>query len=772
MLNAALSYADKGWPVFPLKVKAKTPIMARGYHIATTDTQKIKEWWGRWPDANIGIPANDNTFCVVDIDPLKGGDESLKGLTEEYGPVPDTLIQVTGSGGTHYCFKANPAVGNSESKLGNGIDTRGNNKGYIVVAPSIHPDTGNSYRWENPDISLADIPEWLIPGSTIIPPEQKELHNELPVASETGNICRKAENDFIPWVSVYDEQDNIEARARAYLQQCEPAVQGQGGHAKLLWACTAMVWGYKLDESTAYRLLSEEYNPVCCPPWDLSDNSQNREFCRKIREGKKEKTKAYGWLLDEYNREQELLIENGRRWANQLIASKYPETKQKEPVPINVIDEDQVPREVASGDILQPPGLLGDLCSWINRRARKKQPLLTLGNAIAFLGTLFGRKIRDEWDVRTNVYCLGIGAPACGKDNSRKAIKDLCAEAGITDNVLGGEEITSDTAIITSIKDRPSRLFQWDEIGHMLISMKDRNSSAARRTIVPMLMRLYSSSNTTFLGKEFAREERIDIVQPNVCIYGTTVPDTLWQGLTTADIRDGFLGRMMVFISEDDDPDVDEVGSQISDIPESLVKAITYWYEFTPEPPENTGNIEKYRGVWAHTIPTDENAKREFRKFRDQIREWRKNAREEQDPSEHIWGRVEENARKIALILAAADSGSAETATITIHHAKYACKFISHITKVFIKTINDNIIDNDTQEQWRKKIFKYIKDSKEKGVIHRDLTRHAFRCDRRTRDSVIKDLLEGEHIIKAKPKTSKAWHYFALPYGLEFINDK
>lgn len=39
-------YAGFGWHIFPLAYRDKTPIQKGGFHNATTDWGKIKEWWG------------------------------------------------------------------------------------------------------------------------------------------------------------------------------------------------------------------------------------------------------------------------------------------------------------------------------------------------------------------------------------------------------------------------------------------------------------------------------------------------------------------------------------------------------------------------------------------------------------------------------------------------------------------------------------------------------------------------------------------------------
>lgn len=707
-----------------------------GFHKATTDLSAIETWWGRWPDANIGIPAGAATFCVVDVDPENGGEDSILALREEHGTIPDTLRQITGSGGIHYCFRPHPGVGNTESKIAQGIDTRGNDKGYIVVAPSIHK-TGNIYEWENFGTPLADIPEWLIPTerpvSDIAPAPQAETHRPR-----------------------HDDYDSVEARARKYLQQCEPAIQGSGGHKALLWACSAMVWGYELDEATAFRLLVEEFNPRCTPPWDLSKSTDRREFSRKIQEGRKDKTKPRGWLLEEWNREQEYATECGRRMAAALIASVSA------PAVVAVPQSATIQR-----DLLQPPGFVGDLCAYINQRARKRQPILALGNVFAFVGALLGRKVRDEWDLRTNIYCLGVGASSCGKDHSRRCIKDLCAGAGIADQILGGEEVTSDTAIATALKDHESKLFQWDEIGHMIASMKDKFASSHRKTIVPMLMKLYSSANSIYLGKEYANGERQDLIQPNLCIYGTTVPETLWKGLTTDEVRDGFLGRMLLFISQDDDPEVDDSNSRAGRPPRHFLEKIAALWAYEPGPPPGTPDVEKQNStsIFQVTIPTAAEAQERFLAFRQYIRERRKSAADNQDATTYLWGRAEENARKIALIVSALDAMTLESAAITHSHADYACRLVTSLLADFSAAVGDNIADSKVELTIRK-VLRWIQEAGANGLPRRVLSNRLR--NPRERNEAIDDLVKEGEIKELSVHGKKV--FFVPPYGQEYLD--
>ena len=144
LLDAALRYAEHGWPVHPCGAN-KVPLVKDWPNAASTDEKQIREWWSKYPNAMIGVVTGPRSgLFVIDVD-VKGGAPGLKSLAaleKECGKLPDTLSQTTPSGGIHFLFEypKDVKLGNSIGKLGKGIDTRGEG-GYIIVAPS----TG--YRW-------------------------------------------------------------------------------------------------------------------------------------------------------------------------------------------------------------------------------------------------------------------------------------------------------------------------------------------------------------------------------------------------------------------------------------------------------------------------------------------------------------------------------------------------------------------------------------------------------------------------------------------------
>ncbi len=160
---AAISYAERGWRVFPLKEGQKTPLTRTGFKVATCDPALIQAWWEHWPNANIGL-ATGHTFDVLDVDGPDGV-AALRAFWKERdiayhhtGP-----ISLTGKG-WHYLF-ATTERGNGAAMLGEDskLDFRGLG-GYIVAPPSLHP-LGHHSTWDERrgvDLPLPEPPEWLI----------------------------------------------------------------------------------------------------------------------------------------------------------------------------------------------------------------------------------------------------------------------------------------------------------------------------------------------------------------------------------------------------------------------------------------------------------------------------------------------------------------------------------------------------------------------------------------------------------------------------------
>lgn len=159
---AAEAASGAGFWVFPLRPQSKKPLIAGWQKLATKDAKKLRRLWADCPNANIGVATGEQAgLFVLDVDG-EDGRRSLKALEDQHARLPRTFVVRTPRG-SHYYFRIDEPVRNSVSKLGPGLDGRGDG-GYVVGAGSIN-DHGERYRYakgRGPDeIPMAKIPVWL-----------------------------------------------------------------------------------------------------------------------------------------------------------------------------------------------------------------------------------------------------------------------------------------------------------------------------------------------------------------------------------------------------------------------------------------------------------------------------------------------------------------------------------------------------------------------------------------------------------------------------------
>jgi hypothetical protein len=690
LLEWALWYAGKGIPVFPLKEKDKIPLTVKGFKDASTAESTIRSWWQRWPNANIGIPTGSASgLAVVDIDPRHGGEESWIALTELNGPAPETPMSLTGGGGRHLAFAFLPGFRNSAGTIGPGIDTRGEG-GYIAAPPSVH-SSGNLYQWEASAefgaIPLAVLPDWLHPDKARPP-------MSVPGA---GNL------NFA--VSGQMKADG------------SPVAPGGRNVAAASLAGQAIKAGDSLHEVMRKLKGWNDNNPQ-----PLSTDELER-----------------------------VVASVTRTHVNNHPAEEVPVTPES---PIVVELKPIAPRKDFPADLLEPPGMVGEICAWINQTAIKPQPILTLANVLAFWGAVVGRKVRTPTDLRTNLYCLGVGESGCGKDHSRKCIKKICDACGLTGELLGGEEVSSDTAILSSVFARPSILFQFDEIGHMIAQANSKYAQNHQKNIAPTFTKLFSSANTTLIGREYANAEtnkRKDIKQPNVCLYGTTVPNRLYDGLSPSEISDGFLGRMLVFQSNNSDPVEVDVGHE--PVPESIVTMIQAWY-MRSDLPKPDGNLAAVNDHTPHTIPFEPGAARIITEFRDKCRELKATSRDG-GGVDALWSRAVEHARKIALTVAC--GVGFQTPIVSPDIAEWSVKLVEHLVADLVSIVRDNVAGNEFERDLLS-VQKLIRGGGETGVTKTQIYVSTRRLRENVRTEILDQLIKSGQIVKTehKPKNGRS----------------
>jgi hypothetical protein len=157
-LEGALRSAARGFRVHPLKPETKEPLTHHGWKDASGDEAQVREWWAKWPNANVGIACGPSGVCVVDCDHGLKNAEEFEAWRDKAG-LPATYTVRTGrrdSFGVQMYFSGlMPTTTWDVAGCSGDVKSVG---GYVLAAGSIHPDSKETYQVLC-DAPLAPLPE-------------------------------------------------------------------------------------------------------------------------------------------------------------------------------------------------------------------------------------------------------------------------------------------------------------------------------------------------------------------------------------------------------------------------------------------------------------------------------------------------------------------------------------------------------------------------------------------------------------------------------------
>ena len=170
LLEAALTYAEHGYAVFPTAPRGKRPLTATGFKASTRDERSILHMWAQHPDANVAVACGASHIVVLDIDSKAGADPhdilgelDVAGVPLIYtGEAPERSAKapnsLSGVRGAHLYFAGDLAGTNKLSIAG--CEIRGHQH-YVIAPPSVHA-SGVVYQGTLPPVAeLPAVPDWL-----------------------------------------------------------------------------------------------------------------------------------------------------------------------------------------------------------------------------------------------------------------------------------------------------------------------------------------------------------------------------------------------------------------------------------------------------------------------------------------------------------------------------------------------------------------------------------------------------------------------------------
>ncbi len=340
--------------------------------------------------------------------------------------------------------------------------------------------------------------------------------------------------------------------------------------------------------------------------------------------------------------------------------------------------------------LLELPGLLGELHAYTVAAAPKPQPILALGSALATLGAVMGRRVQGAYGTRTNLYALGLAENGAGKAATRALPRRALGAAGMG-KLASYDDMASDAAITTALTETPSCVFMLDEVGVTLRAMASPRAPAHIAHQVAVYLKLYGASGGTYYGKTYAAREGARVEQPCLCLWGTSVPSKVFDSMTSEQVNDGFLSRLLVFESDDPDPLFRRVPVDRAAPPSGLVTKLRRWAELDGL----AGSLPADSVPEPRVVPISAEAEAIFDALADEMRTRRAALRARGDEG-GLWTRVDPAAAKLALIRAC--GRSITSPVVDAGDARWGVDLARYLVERFAWRVSTSVADTEHEQ--------------------------------------------------------------------------
>lgn len=431
------------------------------------------------------------------------------------------------------------------------------------------------------------------------------------------------------------------------------------------------------------------------------------------------------------------------------------------------------------GSLCYPPGAVGEFARWITECSRFPSPHLSLAASLALTAGLIGRRYKGPTGLRSNIYVVGLAESGFGKDITIRATGALADSTGAGEKVsqaLFIDEIRSLPGLAGKLRKSPSAVAVIDEFGKFLSLHTGRGVAPHREEITTALMQLTGAPQGFWGGQEKAVGNIPRIIQPCLSLHGISTPATFWSALSSGNISEGLLGRLVLIDAGNAAPDkvrrptasIDNVPEEIADMVSALLGGGFGRYGGGPFYALSANSETRPYPImtvdWAPGVDDI------FEDFDDAMRALRGKMPADYRP---ILNRVGENAARLALIVAVGCDPKAPVITMEIQQWANAVAKASFDT--MIRGADDNIADNEKSAEYLRVRTIITRRGKE-GITLKLITRTLRGAiDRRRLDDILTSLREaGEvHFAKWRSESGQArirfWGAEHLPEGSEIL---
>ena len=713
-LDAALDYARKGYPVFPCSENTKIPFKnTNGSKDATTDLDKITEWWTKFPNANIAMATGSiSGLYVVDIDVP---------ASELMPRLPETWTARTRGGGWHYVYRCTQTLPNTAKGAKNALapdtDTRGEG-GYIVVWPSTCD--GKGWRWHN-EIDPVPLPDWIVEK---VRPKAQSLQLQRSTFSMASTTWARKALDA--------ECDDV-------------ARTGEGGRNHNLHRAA-----FKIGQIVGAGHLSQDAAVSALVAAGLACGLPSGEVTTTVNRGLQR-----GMIIPRSP------IDNRAAWVDPFHGEEITigEVVEAEIVkakpPARDIDAE---RWALFHSVRSLGGLCDSFSSWVIRGADHPQPGLTLASLLALGSVMAGRRLVYRRST-SSLYLVALAASGEGKNRPQscmgRVVDDCWPLLQGPNSFSSGPSFTD--GVRRAVANGTGIVLVLDEYGMQLGNMMGPRASSHRQDIKQSLTELATKgidcwSPALSLVKGGGK---LTLVAPVVTILGSTTPESLHGVLTSSDVADGFVGRHVWMRAQavlppwqapETRPD-DEIPLDVRSAILALRERHEAWHMALPV--TSDAGVDEIRFYTPLQVTEDDAAREILTACKLECDDARRTGSRSDVPPA-VLARLPEFASRIALVLAYLSQPEQIIPVVTGHVARVAVALAEESAAVFAASLAANRKASwDDPEAQIELVLAAIREAGG-DIGRRSLLRACRQLTARTLDDIIDRLVDEEMVIVEK----------------------
>lgn len=367
-----------------------------------------------------------------------------------------------------------------------------------------------------------------------------------------------------------------------------------------------------------------------------------------------------------------------------------------------------VPTSVEDMPFMLPSGLVGRMAQFIFDKSYKPVPELSLAAALGFMAGICGRAYTAWTGTGLNLYLLVLADTGIGKEGMSGGINALIEQckmqAPSANKYMGPATFASGQGLVSELAQTSTSFVSiLNEFGILWERLNRQNASAADQDLVQILLQLYGESKRggVFRKKVFSDSKKNlpEIIRPALSFVGVSTSQTFMRACDTHTIETGFLPRLMVIDYKGKRPRDNEFAVMASPPPEMIHELVSL---MNLADQYNQNNQD-------YPVQCTSEVMNEARQFSAQVDDII-NEMSGNNPAIQIWNRANENAIKLASLLAVGDN--CMQPVVQRHNWDFAYQFVNRNINLMTKRFETNTVglakqDFDQMHTLQQVVIKY-----------------------------------------------------------------